>query len=51
MGPDDFFQPTVLSYVEQTWDRWLGPLVHGLPSFKQVIGELRPQIATFVDAG
>jgi len=43
-GPGDFFQETMLSYVEKTWDQWLGPLVPGLPPCGTVIGELRPQI-------
>ncbi|MBI2829422.1 MAG: nucleotidyl transferase AbiEii/AbiGii toxin family protein [Acidobacteria bacterium] len=47
-GPDDFFQETMLAYVEKTWDQWLGPLVPGLPSFQTVIGELRPQVAALV---
>ncbi len=49
-GPEDFFQEPMLSYVEKTWDQWLGPLVPGLSSFETVIGELRPQIATLVSA-
>lgn len=47
-GPEDFFQETVLTSIEKSWDRWLGPLVSALPSFKTVIGELRPQIAALV---
>ena len=47
-GPDDFFPEVMLAYVEKTWDRWLGPLVPGLPSFKTVIGELRPKVAALV---
>jgi len=47
-GPDDFFQTTMLAYVEKTWNQWLGPLVPSLPSFETVIGELRPQIATLL---
>lgn len=47
-SPEDFFQTTMLAYVEKTWEQWLGPLVPGLPTFKTVIGELRPQIAEFV---
>jgi len=43
-GPGDFFQETMLAYVEKTWDQWLGPLVPHLPPFARVIGELRPQI-------
>lgn len=48
MGPEDFFQEAMLAYIEKTWDQWLGPLVPALPSFKTVIGELRPQIAALV---
>jgi predicted nucleotidyltransferase component of viral defense system len=47
---DDFFQESMLAYVEKTWDRWLGPLVPGLPTFRTVIGELRPQVAAIVSA-
>lgn len=50
-GPEDFFQETMLAYVEKTWNQWLGPLVPGLPSFETVIGELRPQVAALVPAG
>lgn len=44
-GPEDFFPRTMLDSIEKTWDQWLGPLVPALPSFKAVIGEVRPQIA------
>ena len=47
-GPDDFFQDVMLTYVEKTWDQWLGTLVPELPFFETVIGELRPQIAALV---
>jgi hypothetical protein len=50
-GPEDFFQEAVLAYVEKTWDQWLGPLVPRLPTFKTVIGELRPQIVSLVPTG
>lgn len=50
-GPDDFFQETMLAYVEKTWDQWLGPLMPGLPSFETVIGKLRPQITELIPAG
>ena len=43
-GADDFFQPTMLAYVEKTWEQWLGPLVPDLPSYTTVIGELRPKV-------
>ena len=47
-GSDDFFDVKMLSYVEKTWEQWLGPLVPGLPSFDTVINTLRPQIAALV---
>ena len=40
----DFFSEQMLSYVEKTWEQWLGPLVPNLPSFHDVIGKLRPVI-------
>ena len=49
-GPEDFFQDRMLAYVEKTWNQWLGPLVPMLPAFDTVIGELRPQIASFLPA-
>jgi len=48
-GPEDFFQETMLVYVEKTWVQWLGPLVPGLPPYETVIGELRPQIESLLD--
>ena len=50
-GPDDFFQATMLTYIEKAWNRLLGPLVPGLPLFATVIGELRPQIKSLIPAG
>ena len=47
-GSDDFFEKEMLSYVEKTWEQWLGPLVPGLPSFDTVINALRPKIAKLV---
>ena len=47
-APDEFFQERMLAYVEKTWDQWLGPLVPNLPSYKTVIEELRPQVATLL---
>ena len=47
-GPDAFFEPTMLAYVERTWENWLGPLVADLPPFDLVIEELRPQIEALV---
>lgn len=49
-GSDDFFQPTMLAYVEKTWEQWLGPLVPDLPSYATVIGELRPQVGAILSA-
>lgn len=47
-GPDDFFEDGMLSYVEKTWNQWLGNLVPQLPAFQAVLEELRPQIATIL---
>lgn len=47
-GPDDFFQEPMHSYVEATWEQWLGRLVPGLPAFETVIEELRPQIVDLI---
>jgi len=41
---DDFFKEKMLSYVERTWDQWLGNLVPQLPTFETVTGQLRSQI-------
>jgi len=47
-GPDDFFQETMLHYIEKTWEQWLGPLIPDLPDFVTVIDDLRPRIALLV---
>ena len=47
-GPDDFFEKTMLNYVEKTWEQWLGHLIPDLPDFATVIGALRPMIALLV---
>ncbi len=47
-GPEDFFERTMLNYVEKTWKKWLGPLVPDLPDFSIVIDDLRPRIALLV---
>ncbi len=47
-GPDDFFDEAILSHVRRTWRQWLGPLVPDLPPLDTVVGELRPQIASFL---
>ncbi|MBI3299653.1 MAG: nucleotidyl transferase AbiEii/AbiGii toxin family protein [Elusimicrobia bacterium] len=43
-GPESFFPEAMLTTVEKTWKQWLGPLVPGLPPYKTVIEELRPQV-------
>lgn len=48
-GTADFFQPTMLAYVEKTWPQWLGPLVPDLPSCATVIDELRPTVDAFLN--
>ena len=48
-GTDDFFHDAMLTYVEETWEQWLGPLVPGLPSFNTVMNGLRPQLAVLVE--
>jgi predicted nucleotidyltransferase component of viral defense system len=47
-GPDDFFQETMLAYVERTWEDWLAPLVTELPALSTVIGELRPRVEEII---
>jgi predicted nucleotidyltransferase component of viral defense system len=47
---EDFFQETMLAYVEKTWDQWLGPLVPQLPPFETVIAELQPHVASLLPA-
>jgi predicted nucleotidyltransferase component of viral defense system len=43
-APADFFQDSILTHVERTWDQWLGPLVPALPPCDTVISELRFKI-------
>ena len=31
----------MLSYVERTWEQWLGPLMAGPPPFDTVVRDLR----------
>ncbi len=50
-APEDFFHDRMLSYVGDTWEQSLGPLVPGLPSFETVINSLRPQVAALVSSG
>ena len=47
-GVRDFFPDPMMTYVEKTWDQWLGPLVPRLPPFGTVVGELRVQIADLI---
>jgi len=47
-GPDDFFQETMLNYVDKTWQQWLGPLIPDLPDFATVMDDLRPKISLIV---
>lgn len=49
-GPEDFFPSRMLTYVEKTWDQWLGPLVPRLPAFDVVIGDLRPRVDSLIPA-
>lgn len=41
---NSFFYPKLLEIVEKTWEQWLGTLVPNLPSYQQVIAELKQQI-------
>ena len=45
---DDFFKEKMLSYVERTWDQWLGNLVPQLPTFETVTSQLHPQIVNML---
>ena len=47
-GTEDFFDPRIIANVQLEWERSLGPLVPGLPSFETVVGELRPQVAALL---
>ena len=47
---DDFFEPTILAHVRDTWSQWLGPLVSDLPAFDTVVSDLRPQIAALLSS-
>ena len=47
-GPEDFFQETMLNYVEKTWQQWLGPLIPDLPDYATVIDDLQPKISLLV---
>ena len=42
-GPEDFFQSGMLVYIGDTWGQWLGPLVPGLPPFRD--GDQQPPTA------
>ena len=45
---DDFFDARMLQVVKADWERWLGPLVHPLPPYEQVIGELKNELHAFI---
>jgi uncharacterized protein len=45
----DFFQDKMLSYVERTWDQWLGNLVPQLPTFETVVTQLQSQITRMLE--
>lgn len=48
----DFFQEPMLSYVDRTWEQWLGSLVVQLAPFDTVIGGLRRELpALLTEAG
>jgi len=40
-GPEVFFNSTIVNYVAETWDQWLGPLVFELPAFEKVKEDLK----------
>jgi predicted nucleotidyltransferase component of viral defense system len=44
----DFFPEKMMSYVDRTWEQWLGPLVPNLPAFSSVIKELQPEIDALI---
>ena len=50
-GTESFFPEAMLAIVEKGWEQGLGSLVPGLPPFKRVIGELRPQVAVLLSRG
>ena len=43
-GPEIFFNKTLLEYIGNTWEQWLGPLVPDLPPFKPIINDLKQKI-------
>ncbi len=43
-GPSAFFDQILLTYIAETWNQWLGPLVPDLPEFHLVIDDLRQKI-------
>jgi len=43
-GADAFFDERLLTYIADTWNQWLGPLVPDLPEFQLVIDDLREKI-------
>lgn len=43
-GPGKFFDKTLIDYVAQTWEQWLGPLVPDLPPFNLIIDDLKQKL-------
>lgn len=43
-GPDAFFDEILLTYIADTWEKWLAPLVPDLPEFQLVINDLREKV-------
>jgi len=41
----EFFDPTYLEGVKQSWSEWLGLLVEGLPEFDTVMNNLKEELA------
>ena len=47
---DAFFDATMLRFVKDTWEDWLGSLVPQLPPFEVVVGELRPKVTALLES-
>ncbi len=43
-GPEVFFDKILITYIADTWEQWLSPLVPDLPKFQLVIDDLRLKI-------
>jgi len=44
-GPEEFFDKTLLDYIAETWEQWLGPLIPELPPFEPVIDNLKQKLS------